>query len=194
MIKGAASLIKGKVIIVVIVVASFAGLYGCGFLRCFDSDALPPDILLDESEYVFIGDLMSVDTLMHLGRFSYLGSEEEFYIIEYSFAPIDLIKGDKHATNIKFWYLTSIRLNSNYDYIDDFKAQKNTEELVYGNRMRSHDDILGIMDPYSIVDQYEIADMLKDHRACKYFCVSGHDVYIVEGGISWPRNVTKLTN
>ncbi len=30
--------------------------------------------------------------------------------------------------------------------------------------------------------------------ACKYFCVSGHDVYIVEGGISWPRNVTKLTN
>ncbi len=36
-----------------------------------------------------------------------------------------------------------------------------------------------------------IGDML---RACKYFCVSGHDVYWIEGGYAWPRSSTMQTS
>ena len=31
-------------------------------------------------------------------------------------------------------------------------------------------------------------------RACKYFCVSGHDVYLFEGGYTWSTSATRQTS
>jgi hypothetical protein len=132
---------------------------GCAYFKCFEANDLPPDILLSCNEYVCTAEFFYADTIVNIGVFKYLGGKEEFCVIEYSYRPMEIYKNSGEIDTLFFWKLVSRRLKDNYT---NARAYKNRDvELVYGNTLNGHHDILNLMESYSIASTEEIICMLK---------------------------------
>jgi hypothetical protein len=126
--------------IVIIACAHFVE--SCGFL-CTDANLSPQD-LIEDNDYVIVGTLVSVDTLADLGFLQYLSSEERAYIIEYTFEPMEIFKGDTGTSLIYFWCCISIRLMDGYYNAPECDS---AIQLIYGNEILDSDSLIHIYTP-----------------------------------------------
>jgi len=104
---------------------------------------LSPKQLLDENDYVLLGEPVSVDTLIELGPLEYLGHEKVAYIVEYTYKPREIFKGDKDVKYVYLWWCVTVRLKDGYNNA----PKTDSLELIYGNAVRSWDSVIYIYTP-----------------------------------------------
>lgn len=115
---------------------------------------LSPKQLLEGNDYVLLGEPYSVDTLVNLGPLEYLGDKEHAYIVEYTYKPREILKGDKSVKYIYLWWCVTIRLKDGYNNA----PEADSLELIYGDDIRSPDSVIFIYTP-NLVSASRIRDL-----------------------------------
>jgi hypothetical protein len=114
----------------------------CGLL-CVDAN-LSPQALIEGNDYVILGEPISIDTLANLGTLDFLGSEENAFIVEYTFEPQEIFKGDKSTNYIYLWYCVTVRLKDDYTNAPECDTSR---VLIYGNDICSWDSVIYLYTP-----------------------------------------------
>ena len=131
-----------RVLLGLIVFGVLVLISGCDF--CLEEMDLCPDELLNSSQWVLTGKLVATDTLACLGTIDYWTLPHRHYVVQYTFADVNLIKGVTPIDTFHLWYLTRLRLHTGY--YDGIRFRRGEQALVYGNR---------------IVDETRLVDLLR---------------------------------
>lgn len=118
---------------------------GCSLYLCVYADDSSPKELWMLNDYILIGRLASVDTLEYLGAIEHFDEINDFYVLEYSFVPVNIIKGSIDSENIQLWYCYQIRKEDGYD--NNLAISLSDELLIYGSQIESTDYLYRILKP-----------------------------------------------
>ena len=138
-------MVKYIALILLLILAGLIIISGCGPIICLDAGALSPKDLLVNSQYVFTANLKAIDALAYLGEIEYYGVESDFFILEYSLSPLEIIKGDTNIKEFKLWYPSFREKPNNIWHTLEFSDSK--IELAYGNEVANWSEIIHVLEP-----------------------------------------------
>lgn len=116
-------------------------LSGCAFL-CSAPGDMHPAALLEENDFVLLGKLASVDTLASIGTVVWILDDYEAYIVEYTYYPEDVIKGEADSRPVYLWI--TVLDEAEGDRSSAPSVSDTSLELVYGNKLRNWADIISV--------------------------------------------------
>ena len=105
---------------------------GKKYLFCSEGWLAAPDELVADYEYLAIGRLAWVDTLLDLGSADWHGFGTTAVVVEYAFQTEEILKGrDEKVSMIYLWYCSTTESPTGYS--DRLKNATSQPVLVYGN-------------------------------------------------------------
>ena len=123
------------------IVVGFLCIAGC----VCDLTVFTPKQLITDNEVVMLGQFVSLDTLATAGDILSDLGPETIYIVEYTFEPIEIFKGEKRSDQIHLWYCLIVDEDSDYDNGIDIETSEIA--LVYGNQLLDTNNILDLFTP-----------------------------------------------
>lgn len=145
------------VITFIVIIISF-NFSSCS-IECGDVFDRSPKQLLNENDYVLLGNFLNIDTLTTLGKVNYLDSESKFFIIEYSFQPNKYFKNIKDIPKIYLWNCERVDKNDKYSTIA--KLKRSDIQLIYGNEINQFQEIINVMSSMTSVG--DVKDLIENN-------------------------------
>ncbi len=151
---------QGNIYILILLCILCPIIYLCT-TECGDIIDRSPKQLIDENDYVLLGELVAIDTLFYIGNVEYLGSESDFFIMEYSFTIKESLKSLKKIPNIYLWNCERIRKKDKYSTIA--KLKKSDTQLIYGKEINKTEELINVMTSIAPVD--EVKKLINDESS-----------------------------
>ncbi len=153
---------RGLLIAILCLVAAFLA-PGCSEgIDCYNAFDRPPDKLLCENEFVFLGTLVSEDTLAHLGKTVSYEREYDNFLIQYAFRPTDDIKSTLSDTLIFVWYAATFSFSSGHS--SGLPVTPTDQTLVYGDQLNPTPDLLDVLQPWVPQSMDVVREMLANDK------------------------------
>lgn len=156
-------------ILVLLFVVSIYMLSSCQDKTLLDyGPGLSPQRLLSDNDFVALCTLLSCDTVASLGRIEHWLDTSEYILLRYNYTPTIVLLDKVKCDAIRLWCLASQGTHSK-EVRSALGNTGNGEELIYGKRISSTDDIPRIS--YTLLGMGSFAspkidiDTLKDRRA-----------------------------
>ncbi len=112
---------------------------------CLDTDSRSPRDLVASNDHVCLALVQSTDTLARMGVIDKLGADYESILLEYRLSPVEVFKGCKGVDILRLWYQADRQTRS--DWWNAPEMQPGDTTLVYGNTLRSTDNIIKVLKP-----------------------------------------------
>jgi len=144
-----------RIVLLIMISIAIISTQGCGIFYCFDSVSQSPKELFESNEFIFTAYLNHADTLLNIGTLEYLGTQSNFYLVEYVFLPNEIVKSESDFTECRLWYIIDKQIED--DYWHTLRLSETAIELIYGNKLRDWQNILNVMDPlvYGSISELE---------------------------------------
>lgn len=118
---------------------------------CGDIWDRSPAQLIQENQYVGLARVDGIDTLVELGTLDYLGSESDFVLVSYSFSSVHTMRS---PDDITLWHLWNCERGTS-SYSTDLGLDAGDTVLVYGNQVKTADDLFLLLSPIAPQDDLE---------------------------------------
>ncbi|MCK4371995.1 MAG: hypothetical protein KAW61_02560 [candidate division Zixibacteria bacterium] len=158
---------------------------GCAFL-CSTAGEEHPAVLLAENDLVFLGELVSVDTLVFVGITEDILGRDSVHIVEYTYSPVEIFKGGDEVSEVNLWYCVRDAIGS--DYSTAPKISDSIPELVYGKELRKWSDAINLIYAEGTASWAEVDSLAKG-----YVIQDGWKTYPSDSAIvAWLNDTDRL--